>query len=145
MTRSELIHAIVQAFDSAPPSPGALIAPGADDGDARELRRRLRGRRWMAVPRTAASEDPSGLSWFTPAALRHYLPLWLLASLDHGMVRMWTVTQLRFAAERPQDRPRFALLTAPERAVVASFLRWIEEHHEDERESARTALTWWSA
>ena len=144
VTRDQLAHAISAAFVSPPPRPGDLIEPGADVSDAADIRRALRGRRWTAVPRRVPIDERSGISWFTPAALQHYLPLWLLASLDEEMVRFWTVTQLGFAAEKTAHQARFKGLSAAERQAICLFLRWIADTHADERASALKALTWWS-
>lgn len=143
MTRSQVIHAVYTAFVSPPPRPGDLIEPGSDDGDAADIRRLLRGRRWTAVPRRVPSVERSGISWFTPVALQHYLPLWLLASLDDDMVRFWTVTQLSLASERPVWGRRLALLSPTERDAVALFLRWIADAYDEERPAALEALSRW--
>ena len=142
VTYAQLAREIHAAFrGSPPPRPGDLIESGADDGDAADIRRALRRRRWTAVPRRVPIDERSGISWFTPIARRHYLPLWLLASAEDGLVRMWTVSHLLHAIERPE---RLAVYTAAERHAICLFLRWIADTHDDERASALAALAWWS-
>ncbi len=97
------------------------------------------------MPRRVPIDERSGISWFTPTALQHYLPLWLLASLEDGLVRFWTVTQLGFANQQTaHHRARFERLSAAERQAICQFLRWIADTHAEEREIALNALTWWS-
>jgi len=144
MTRDELVRTIYQAFTSPPPRPDDLIEPGSDDGDARDVRRALRNRRWTAVPRSVPIDERSALSWFTPIAMCHYLPLWLVASLDDGTVCFWTVSSLARPADRPTARRHFEFLTPAERAAVVQFLRWVAETDPSERDGALKALSWWS-
>ncbi len=144
-TYALLTRAIHAAFLGSPPPRSALFADGADDGDAADIRRALRGRRWTAVPRHVPIDERSGLSWFTPTARRHYLPLWLLASAEDGLVRLWTVSHLRHVSDSPRERQvSLALYTQAERHAICLFLRWIADTHADERADALSALTWWS-
>ena len=143
MTAAPLCQAIYSAFQAAPPSPGGLVAPGADDGEAADIRRTLRHRRWTAVPRSTPSTLRWALAWLTCDARRHYLPLWLLASIDEVNARSSTLFHLTRIAE-PAHRAELALYTDAERAAVADFLRWITAADPSEAERATSALLGWA-
>jgi hypothetical protein len=142
---AELLHAIHVAFASDPPRRSELFAPGADDGDAADIRRKLRDRRWTAAPRELPVEERSGLSWFSDVARRHYLPLWLLASGHDGLVRLWTVSHLQQVTEKPAAREAFMRSSSvEERCVLLAFLRWIAASFDDVRDLAEAAIPWWA-
>lgn len=141
----ELVHAIHGAFTSDPPASSELFAPGADDGDADDIRPKLAGRRWTAVPRDLPVEERSGISWFSDTARRHYLPLWLLASGRDGLVRLWTVSYLRQVTEKSSARDAVLRdFTPAERHAILDFLRWAAASFDDVRDLAHAALPWWT-
>lgn len=139
-----LIAAIHTAFVAPVPRASELFAPGADDGDARDIRRALRGRRWTAVPRQVAITERSGINWFSPKARRHYLPLWLLASAFDSLVRVWTVAFFESVAARADRQAVEGPLYSPlERNVVVNFLRWVALADPSSANPVATALRWW--
>ena len=139
-----VVAAIHIAFTSPPPPRADMFGPGADDGEASDIRRALRGRRWTAVPRQVASSERSALNWLAPPARHHYLPLWLLGAGAASLVRLWTVEFLARVAERPDFQATDArLYTSAERAAVAGFLRWVAAADRSTAPSAERALTWW--
>lgn len=139
-----VIAAIHVAFTSPPPPRVTLFAPGADDGEAADIRRALRGRRWTAVSRQVALSERSALNWLAPTARHHYLPLWLLAAGRDGLVRLWTVEfLLRVAESREFQAIDAGLYTPAERAAVAAFLHWVAAADSAVAGSAGRALAWW--
>jgi hypothetical protein len=142
-TAAQLRQAIHAAFQSPPPPPGGVIEPGSDDGEAADIRRTLRHRRWTAVPRLAPRTLGGALAWLTIDARRHYVPLWLVASIDDVDVRSSTLFHLMRIAE-PAQRDELARYTPAERAAVADFLRWIATADSSEARRADTARPAWA-
>lgn len=141
-----LIHAVHSAFTSAPPRPGELVIDGADPDEARDVRRAVRGRRWTAVPRDTPRRVRGALSWMTPAARHHYLPLWLVEGFVDADVRGQATFQARHLVDTPERRAtQLALFTPGERQAVAGCLRWYADTDVVDRADATAALVWWGA
>ena len=141
-----LIHAVHVAFASAPPRPGNLVIDGADPGEASDVRRAVRGRRWTAVPRDTPRRVRGALSWMTPAARRHYLPLWLVEGFADADVRGQATFQARYLVDDPARRAsQLPLFTPGERHAVAACLRWYAEVDAVDRADATAALIHWGA
>jgi hypothetical protein len=156
---------ILNAF-AATPHPGErnLVADQSGwDPECRELGRDFDGKNWRDVTAELVFAHSQGLPLFTPVAYRHYLPAYLMVSLERGeaadTVRDFVVSNLT-PPPRPTGwradffRMRATQFSAAEREAIRSFLELMEERRHAEWSSQgvepptsgiKAAIDYWSS
>jgi hypothetical protein len=124
---------------------GLLEANGLDDEADEKSLAALRAKDerldWHSIPVSSLDRYSCSLSYFDAEGMRFHLPAFLLTDMreDHTIDLVNTLT-----TGSPE---RFALLTAPQRAVVRKYLQFLaeEEWYESDRAKIHAALAgYWS-
>ncbi len=147
LTRKEQVRqAIRQAFADVPYPGDDAIASRPEHPDGAEVIRDFKGYGWREVPRGILCYHYSSLSRFSDAALRFYLPAYLLAALEcNDNIVEFTVHHLDPDLDDPDlekwSKARFAVFRPAERHAIRLFLEYVRDEPEyGLEESARQAL-----
>ena len=149
---AELAGLIASAFAATPPpAPGDMTA-SSQGTEPFEYAVEFRGRDWRGLSVDFLSRNSAALSFFSPAALRYYLPAFLvrhLAGTQWNADPVFALTHGFSPEDKGGDedfdwediaRRKFAAFSAPERAAVAAFLAHCDTHDAFEDPRIRAAL-----
>jgi hypothetical protein len=164
--KSEEVKArILSAFAATPhPAEGNLVADQSGwDPECREIARDFDGKHWRDVPEELVLAHLQALPLFTPAAFRHYLPAYMMVSLERGeaadTVREFVIANL-MPPRRPMGwragffRARAEQFSSAERESIESFLEFMEERRHAEwssqgleppKSGIKKAIEYWSS
>lgn len=133
---ASVIHAIREAYPDADP-PSQIIHDGSACGapECRQVDELFRGRPWCQLTATQVGKFRFASSLMNEAALAHYLPAFMIVSicvddafLDYLIYLLVPSVQ---DGEEPAPPSVFNILTRPQRAAVAGWLRFVRSLGDD--------------